>query len=154
MDISTWHPLTVHFPIAFLSLSSILGICLRFTSNKALSQFNLGLLILGCLGLLLSIYTGNKDEGHVARFICDPTQLKTHQNFAYYTLYIYLIYLCCSLLLFKIKHRIFKIIISGILVLTSFTGLCSLIYVGHLGASVVYNQAGGVNIPDENCEGF
>ncbi len=154
MEISTWHPLTVHFPIAFLSLSSLLGIFLIIKPFKALNYFNLGLLILGILGLLLSIYTGNNDEGKVARVICDPTQLKTHQNFGYYTLYLYLAFLASSLLLLRFKTGILKTILLVLLVFTSITGLSSLIYVGHLGASVVYNQAGGVSVPDEDCSNF
>ena len=110
LDISTWHPLTVHFPIAFLSLSSVIGIFLIIKPKKALSTFNLGLLILGCVGLLISIYTGNKEEGQVARVICDPTELKTHQNFAYYTLYLYLGCLASSILVFKLNQGLIKLV--------------------------------------------
>ena len=154
MDITTWHPLTVHFPIAFLSLSSSLGIYLIFKNNKALSRFNLGLLCLGCIGLLLSIYTGNEEEGQVARIICDPTELKTHQNFGYYTLYLYLIFTVCSGLLIKFDQGVKKVVLSVAIVVSSLSGLSTLVYVGHLGASVVYNQAGGVTVPDEHCTGF
>jgi len=154
LDISTWHPLTVHFPIAFLSLSSIIGIYLIFKPNKVLSQYNLGLLFLGCLGLLISIYTGNDEESKVARVICDPTELKTHENFAYYTLYAYAVYLASGLILLKTKQGILKQLLYVLIVLSSLTGLSTLVYVGHLGASIVYNQAGGVSVPDKDCSGF
>jgi len=154
LDISTWHPLTVHFPIAFLSLSSVVGIYIIFNHSKALSRYNLGLLVLGCTGLLISLYTGNQDEGRVARTICDPTQLKTHQNFAYYTLYLYVAFLVFSLLIIRFNKGIMKIIVSTLILLSSLGGITCLVYVGHLGASVVYNQGGGVTVPDEDCSGF
>jgi len=154
LDISTWHPLTVHFPIAFLSLSSLVGIYLVIKPNNTLSLYNLGLLSLGLLGLGISIYTGNQEEGKVARVICDPTVLKTHQNFAYYTLYAYVLFLAGSVFMLIQRQKIYKSICAAILILSSIAGLSGLVYVGHLGASVVYDQAGGVTIPQEDCAGY
>lgn len=153
-DIQTWHPLTVHFPIAFLSLSGLLSIYLVFKFQKQLAQFNLGLLILGVITALISLYTGDIEDGKVSRTLCDPTVLKDHENYAYYMVYIF----SATLVLWSIKlfifYKKFKTLIISLILILSFSGLSSLVYVGHLGASLVYNQAASVDVPSEDCSDF
>ena len=154
LDIQTWHPLTVHFPIAFLSLSGLLSIYLSLKYQKTLAQFNLGLLFLGIIAALISLYTGNIEDGKVSRTLCDPTVLKEHENFAYYMVYIF----AASFVLWSIKLFVsikkFKTLLASLLIILNLAGIGSLVYVGHLGASLVYEQAAGVEVPDEDCEGF
>ncbi len=153
-DIQTWHPLTVHFPIAFLSLSGLLSIYLVFKYHKAIAQFNLGLLFLGVITALVSLYTGDMEDGKVSRTLCDPTVLKDHENFAYYTVYAFSACLVLwSIKLFTSFIKFKKLIISLILIL-NLAGLAGLVYVGHLGATLVYEQAAGVEVPDKDCSGF
>lgn len=154
LDIVTWHPLTVHFPIAFLSLAGILSLYLALKFNKQLAQFNLGLLFLGVLLALVSIYTGDQEDGRVSRTLCDPTVLKTHENFAYYMIWCF-----TSLLVFWIARlftvlKSFKSLLTILILISSLSGLATLIYTGHLGASLVYEQAAGVEIPGEDCADF
>lgn len=153
-DIQTWHPLTVHFPIAFLSLSGLLSIYLVFSFKKTIAQFNLGLLLLGILTAIISLYTGDIEDGAVSRKLCDPKVLKDHENYAYYMVYMFSAsFLSWLVILFKSFKQLKNIFLSIILVL-NLGGLGSLIYVGHLGASLVYKQAAGVNIPSEDCSEF
>ena len=154
MDIETWHPLSVHFPIAFLSLSGLLSIYLVFKFNKSLSYFNLGLLILGIITASISLYTGDQEDGRVSRTICDPTVLKTHENYAYYMLWSFIALLSFWLIRLYTKFEKFRILISILIISSSLVGVGILVYVGHLGASLVYNQAAGVSIPNEDCAGF
>lgn len=154
MDIQTWHPLTVHFPIAFLLLSGILSLYLVYKYQKHLARFNLLLLILGLIGCGLAIYTGNIEDGKVSRTLCDPTILKTHENYAYYLLWSFIAILVFWIVKIFILPKSFKTILSLLLVISSLIGIGCLIYVGHLGASLVYEQAAGVEVPGEDCEGF
>ncbi|NBC59026.1 MAG: hypothetical protein GVY05_12175 [Bacteroidetes bacterium] len=153
-DIQTWHPLTVHFPIAFLSLSTLLSFYLVFKYKKTLAQFNLSILFLGVICAIVSLYTGDIEDGKVSRTLCDPTILKDHENYAYYTVYAFLgCTVLWSIKLFTSVIKIKKAFMALILIL-NFAGLAGLIYVGHLGASLVYEQAAGINIPSEDCLNF
>lgn len=154
MDIQTWHPLTVHFPIAFLLLSGILSVYLVFKFQKTLALFNLGLLVLGLLACGLAIYTGNIEDAKVSRSLCDPTVLKTHENYAYYLLWAFIANLVFWGIKLFIFPKFYQTILSTLIVISSLIGEACLIYVGHLGASLVYEQAAGVEVPSEDCEGF
>lgn len=154
MDIQTWHPLTVHFPIAFLLLSGILSLYLMYKFEKKLAQFNLGLLILGILGCGLAIYTGNIEDGKVSRFLCDPTVLKTHENYAYYLLWAFIANFGFWAVKLFIRPKTYKTILTLFIIASSIAGISCLVYVGHLGASLVYEQAAGVNVPSGDCEEF
>nr|WP_231896413.1 hypothetical protein [Gramella sp. MAR_2010_147] len=111
------------------------------------------LLLLGVFGIWISIYTGDLADGIVARQLCDPTILKEHENLAYTTAWIFTISLLLEILMRYIdiiKTRM----ISIILVLLMLGGTGTLMYVGHLGAELVYQQAAGVNIPSADCMEF
>ncbi|MCB7479861.1 hypothetical protein LGQ90_01180 [Gramella sp. ASW11-100T] len=111
------------------------------------------MLFLGVIGVWIAIYTGDLADGIVSRQLCDPTVLKEHENFAYTTAWIFTIALAIELLMRYIdilKTRI----TSFILVLLMLAGTGTLMYVGHLGAELVYQQAAGVNIPSEDCTEF
>lgn len=154
LDIQTWHPLSVHFPIAFLSLSGLISIVLSFKFHKTIAQFNLGFLFLGLLTSLISLYTGDIEDGKVSRTLCDPTVLKDHENYAYYLVYIFsAIFILWIIQLFTSLKK-FKTVIISFILLFNIAGIGCLIYVGHLGASLVYEQAAGVDIPKEDCQGF
>lgn len=154
MDIQTWHPLTVHFPIAFLMLSGILSLYLLIKHSNPLAKFNLGLMGLGILTAFLSLYTGDIEDGKVSRTLCDPTVLKTHENYAYYMIWCYVTLFIFWMAKLYSRLRKYKAIMTFFIVLSSIAGLGTLVYTGHLGASLVYEQAAGVEVPTENCEGF
>ncbi len=134
-------------------LSGILSLYLSFKFNFSLAKFNIGLLVMGLIGCGLSIYTGNIEDGKVSRSLCDPTVLKEHENYAYYLLYIFL----ANLVFWIFKLSILKtpkIIVSVLIALSGLAGVACLVYVGHLGASLVYEQAAGVDVPSDDCVGF
>lgn len=153
----TWHPLTVHFPISFLLLATLVmlvALFLRDTQAPFWHRAGAYLLYAGCLTAWLSIYTGGLADGIVSRKICDPTVLKDHEiaadNMAYIFSAATALVLCLRLNFIKVKTRLLQII--AVLLMVVGTGF--LVYTGHLGASVVYQQAGGVNIPASDCAGF
>ena len=150
-----FHPLSVHFPIALL-LAAFLFKLVSFWSKKSMwKEAGSLLLLFGVFGIWISIYTGNLANGIVARKICDPTVLKDHQNFAYTTAWIFSgALLLDSLINFIkkefLKNRLYKLLL--VVLLTVGSGF--LTYVGHLGATLVYQQGAGVYQPSEDCVEF
>ncbi|OKL38754.1 DUF2231 domain-containing protein [Pontibacter flavimaris] len=152
-----WHPLTVHFPIAlltFATLVKLIAIFLKPASADFWQKAGSYLLYAGALAAWLSLYTGNLADGVVSRKLCDPTVLKQHQIFAEYLTYTFtaaaLLDLAWRTGLLTFKPRLVQAVI--LLLLVAGTGF--LTYAGHLGARVVYQQAGGVYVPSPDCAEF
>ncbi|MCP9200005.1 hypothetical protein MKO06_08810 [Gramella sp. GC03-9] len=147
-----YHPLSVHFPITLLLVASLFKLVGIWIPTPTWRQGGSLLLALGVVGIWIAIYTGNLADGIVSRQICDPTVLKTHENNAYLTAWFF----SGSLLLDLINRfdllsgKILRILV----VLVMLTGSGILVYVGHLGAELVYEQAAGVNVPSGDCAGF
>jgi len=152
-----WHPLSVHFPIALLTFATVAKLVALFigpSSSVFWKKMGSFLLYIGCLAAWVSIYTGDMADGIVSRKLCDPTVLKDHENAAYNLTYIFsaaaLLDLAILLNLIKVKLKLLSVLILVLLLV----GSGYLIYAGHLGARVVYDQAGGVNVPTSDCAGF
>ncbi len=151
MRTEVYHPLSVHFPIALLLLATVVIAIQFFSNNRQAWQRLVDIcLFAGTATIWISVYTGDLADGIVSRKLCDPTVLKDHENFAFYTAYIFS---AASLVLiaFKVKSRK---ILSILLLVLALAGSGMLAYVGHLGASLVYEQAAGVSVPPADCEGF
>jgi len=149
-----WHPLSVHFPIALLSLATVLFITGYFARKQNVTAMGKILLLLGTAGAWISVYTGNLADPIVARNICDPTVLKSHENGAYTVAWIFTI---ASALIIADYFQVFKKIrkLSQIAIIALLlTGSGFLAYTGHLGAKLVYQQAAGVYTPSEDCKEF
>lgn len=148
-----FHPLSVHFPIVLLLMATLFKLIGLWSSKPTWDHGGRLMLLLGVLGIWISIYTGDLADGIVSRQLCDPTVLKEHENLAYTTAWIFSIALLMEIIMRYIdliKTRIFSIV----LVLLMLAGTGTLMYVGHLGAELVYQQAAGVNIPSEDCTEF
>ncbi|PTX43414.1 putative membrane protein [Christiangramia gaetbulicola] len=148
-----FHPLSVHFPIVLLLMATLFKLIGLWSSKITWDHGGRFLLILGVLGVWVSIYTGNLADGIVSRQLCDPTVLKEHENFAYTTAWIFTAALAIDILM-RFIDLIKTKIVSIVLVILMIAGSGSLAYVGHLGAELVYQQAAGVNIPSEDCSEF
>ncbi len=151
-----FHPLSVHFPIALLLVAFLFKLIALVSKREVWMQGGSILLLLGTLGIWIAIYTGNLADGIVTRNICDPTVLKDHENMAYITAWLFTSALIIDLLKFsRNKHLLERrrlLSIFCILILTAGSGF--LMYVGHLGATLVYQQAAGVYQPSEDCAEF
>ncbi|MCX2741212.1 DUF2231 domain-containing protein [Pontibacter anaerobius] len=152
-----WHPLTVHFPIALLTFATLLklfAIFLKPASADFWQKAGSFLLYVGTLAAWLSFFTGDMAEGIVSRKLCDPTVLKDHEIFAELLTYTFTIAALLDMAqrnnLVKYKPRLLQVLV----ILMMLTGTGFLIYAGHLGAQVVYQQAGGVYVPSANCAEF
>lgn len=153
-----WHPLSVHFPIALLIFSTLFLIISFFFKNEKERNFKFFsciLLYAGCIAAWLSIYTGDLVEGSVARKICDPTILKRHEIAAYTMAYFFSGAAAINLV---VRFGLVKNKLTGIFyylsLLLMLIGVYYLVEVGHLGASLVYDQGAGVNMPGGDCKGY
>lgn len=149
-----WHPLLVHFPIATLILGSGLILLGTVVKNKFLSDMSKVLLVLGTLCIWFAIYTGDLADSVVARKLCDPTVLESHETNGIISGWIFsLVSILILMDYFKIAAKL-KYLMKYIIVSLSLIGSAFLIVTGHLGATLVYQQAAGVYMPSETCLEF
>jgi uncharacterized membrane protein len=153
-----WHPVTVHFPIALLLVATFLLIISFFfkaqTKKTLLNSFVI-LLILGVIGAWVGMYTGDIADGVVSRKICDPTILKEHEVAAETMTYVFTAAAVVQLSLYFSVLPLFLTRILPFVVLTCMlAGSVFVVRTGHLGASVVYHQGGGVYKHTIDCDEF
>ncbi len=149
-----FHPLSVHFPIALLVVATLFRLVALKSSRDVWDSGASILLFLGVTGLWVAIYTGNLADGIVSRKICDPTILKDHENIAWFTGWLFTTAFVLDVLR-RIKPSIFtKSWFAGLLAVTLTCGTGALLYTGHLGATLVYQQAAGVYVPSPDCIEF
>lgn len=151
-----FHPLSVHFPIALLFIALIFKSIALFSKKETFSLGGSILLILGVIGSWIAIYTGDLANGIVARTLCDPTILKDHENLAYTTTWIFTAAGVLDLLyhFFSPQLGTFSLWIKRLTLILLLIGNGFLMYLGHLGATLVYQQAAGVYVPSEDCQEF
>jgi uncharacterized membrane protein len=153
-----WHPLTVHFPIALLLVATVL-LVVSILSKKEYKNFfqntSFLLLVIGTCGAWIAQYTGDIADGIVSRKICDPTILKDHELAAQTMTYLFSAGTVLSILLFfnLLRTPLYKIALYVILG-CMLAGSVFLVRTGHLGASVVYEQGGGVLNHNVDCDDF
>jgi len=151
-----FHPLSVHFPIALLLMAFIFKSISLFSLKETFRLGGTILLCIGTMGVWIAIYTGDLADGIVSRKLCDPTILKDHENFAYTTAWFFTIALILDLSLYFLGQKIssYLVWINRLIVMLLLAGSGFLAYVGHLGATLVYQQAAGVYTPSEDCKEF
>jgi uncharacterized membrane protein len=152
-----WHPLSVHFPIALLTLAALCGIAFLIFSKRTFApylRFTTSLLLLTGVALFwVAYYTGDQAYEVVVRTICDPSVLKDHlfwANVSGYTFSAAAVIETGRRFIPGTLRRLSTVV--TILLLTA--GTVTISYAGHLGATVVYQQAGGVYVPSGDCGEF
>lgn len=152
-----WHPLSVHLPIATLLLSSVAAIISLVVKNKTyhlfIKQMIYVMLGIGVLSGWIAIYTGELAYSIEVRKICDPKVLQEHQWWAYTTLIFYSVALGLKILSRFIASNLSNVIKPigfGLLI----AALFGLLYTGHLGASLVYQQGAGTYKSSDDCSEF
>lgn len=151
-----FHPLSVHFPIGLLITGFLFKVISLKFKREVWTDGSFILLLIGTAGSWISIYTGELADGIVSRKLCDPTVLKDHQNIAYIFAWLFTSALILeSLARYILVNPKTKSISSKWLstILISF-GVLALGYVGHLGATLVYQQGAGTYQPSSDCSEF
>lgn len=151
-----WHPLSVHFPIALLLVSTLIMLFTFFIKDEKRMQvrtFGTLILVVGSVTAWISIYTGNMADGIVARKICDPTILKDHEIAAQTMTYLFTTACLIKLLFFFdfVKQKL-HLILTYLSLLLMIVGSGFLIHASHLGARLVYQQGAGVYNHSVECE--
>jgi uncharacterized membrane protein len=152
-----WHPLTVHFPVALLlvaTLAKVIALVLKPGRAAFWDRMGSYLLYAGSVGAWLSIYTGDLADGIVSRKLCDPTVLKSHEIAGYNLAYLFTGAVVLDLNRSLRWIKVYSKLLAAIIVLLMLVGSGYLVYTGHLGARLVYEQAGGVSVPPSDCAGF
>lgn len=152
-----WHPLSVHIPIATLLLASLTAIIGLIIKDKTYCVFTkrmtFVMLAIGVLSGWIAIYTGELAYSVEVRKICDPKVLQEHQWWGYATLIVYSIVLVFEIAKKNLSTKILAIIKVVPLILL-IAALFGLVYTGHLGASLVYQQGAGTYKPSPDCSEF
>jgi uncharacterized membrane protein len=153
-----WHALSVHFPIALLTfgtLTRFISLIIKGDKGRYWQYTASALLYVGCLTAWISIYTGNLADGIVSRKICDPTILKDHEIAAQTMTYLFTSAGALDLLnVFRVFKPTLHLISSFLILLLMIVGSGYLIYGGHLGASLVYEQGAGVYNHSVDCDDY
>lgn len=151
------HPLTVHIPVALLIFGTLFWICSLFLHKRYsfLRPSSRLMLLIGTIGAWIAVYTGTLADGEVARSLCDPTIAKEHERFAFTVGYLFSVFVVVDWLHAK-RYLSFinQKLLRGSLAILLITGCGFLGYVGHLGATLVYQQAAAVYQPTEQCVEF
>jgi uncharacterized membrane protein len=151
------HPLTVHFPIALLIVGSLFYVLSVFFGRhlffRNLRKFSYMLIIVGTVFAWIAIYTGDLAEHIVSSNLCDPSIKETHEDFAYYVAYLF-----TTFSIFHIFSETLSPKLSAFFlwfnVFLAIAGSGAIGYVGHLGATLTYQQSAGVYNPGAECKGF
>lgn len=151
-----WHPLVVHFPIALLLVGTVFRVGGAFLSGRLsfLRPAGQALLALGTAGAWVAVYTGSLADSIVVRSLCDPTVLETHESLAYTTAYLFSGSVAVDAARRWIPAGLFRRIALVAVVGLALAGSGTLVYAGHLGSSLVYQQAAAVNRPADDCAAF
>lgn len=153
-----WHALSVHFPIALLvfsTLAMLISFIIRGDAKKVWENTARGLLYAGCVTAWIAVYTGNLADGIVSRKICDPTVLKEHEIAAQTMTYLFSSAGMLSILLaFKVFRPFARILFSASIIILMLIGCGYLVYTGHLGAGLVYQQGAAVDNHSVDCDGY
>jgi uncharacterized membrane protein len=149
-----FHPLSVHLPLVMLAFATAVYLFGVFSKKYHWLEMSKVLLLVGTAGAWISVYTGNLANSVVARKICDPTVLENHENAA---LMVAVFFTIASLMLIldvigvlKKVHKLTAVVI----IISMLLGTGFLVYTGHLGAKLVYQQAAGVYTPSDDCSEF
>lgn len=156
--------MSVHLPLGVLGVAVLFEL-LRFLPMRSaafFSKVSLLLLLIGVPSAWLTVYLGEVAEDMVNKLICDPTATHEHEDMAMLASYLFSAALTLKLALYLFGGALKELVSSSILrfalntgpLLLMLTGAAYLVYTGHLGATLVYNQGAGVYKPGSDCREF
>lgn len=151
------HPFVIHIPVALLVFGSLFWI-VSFWLHKRYDFLRPSarlLLLIGTIGAWIAVYTGSLADAEVVRTLCDPTVVEQHENSAYVVGYLFSAFVIIDWLVVQnyLNFISRKYLHLGLVILL-IAGCGFLVYVGHLGSQLVYQQGAGVYQPTERCVEF
>lgn len=158
MRAEVWHALSVHFPIALLPLATITMLISFFINEVHRKYWQIAatlLLFAGCATAWIAVYTGNVADGVVARKLCDPTVLKDHEIAAENMTWLFTIAVVLHFGFMtdflRPRLRVLSVYLAFLFMLV---GTAYLVYAGHIGATLVYEQGAGVKNHEVDCSEY
>jgi len=157
--VELYHPLVVHVPIVLLMSGTLAWLAGQVVGREGRWGFLLPAgrlaLVAGTVAAWGAVYTGDLADAAVVRTLCDPTVVETHEELAYVVGWTFggaVVVDLGSLYVEALeKWRTHIAVFVGAALVA---GTATVGYVGHLGASLVYQQAAGVYQPTEKCTEF
>ncbi len=170
MRVELLHPMSVHFPIALLIVGTFFRlIAVSFPKrwggpSDFLAKSSYLLTFVGVISAWIAWYLGTLAEEEVNSNLCDPTITHLHGDYALYVTLIFtgisiidcagFIFPETSVVLVRLRCFLDSRAVRFSNALLSVAASALLAYVGHLGASLTYNQAAGVYVPSPQCTEF
>lgn len=111
------HPKIVHFPLAFLMLYPIMELIFILTKKEFFTKAATLFLIIGTLGALIAVFTGNQAHSFIKNWNDESTNIfNSHQNFANLTMWFFTALLVIKIYwLIKRKIKVKKILLLFLL---------------------------------------
>jgi uncharacterized membrane protein len=143
-DLTTLHPLIIHFPIALLIVGLIADITGAIWKKEFYSRAGFYLLITGTLGVIAAYFSGNYASEGLIEAGSLKYALETHESAATLTLWTMIIVSVVRIVLVALKK--FKGVLQWVSVFLFLLGALSIVRTGHLGGQLVYRHAAGVRL--------
>ena len=155
MRLELIHPVLVHFPIALLSIGTLLRLAAFFTAKKPRLSFLLPaatlILLLGVISAWISIIFGEIAKDIVESTIKNISILREHEEHAYLTAYGFTLALAIDwgrrFLINKRKHKGWMVN-RGLAVFIwffYFFGFVNLLVAGFFGGELVYEEGAAIH---------
>ena len=136
LNTSQLHPLTVHFPIAFLIIAFIFEVLVvTFKNHRVLNIVGFYLFLIGTLGAIVAVISGNLFTEELSGPVGDV--LESHHQYAFITMY-----LAIATSLFKVYLMAAKkeeTSLKWVSFAAMFITMIAVGLTGYFGGSIVYD---------------
>ncbi len=144
IDTTHIHPMIVHFPIALLIVGFLFDLAALFIKKDYLQRTGFFLLVLGSLGVIAALISGELAGSGIAEEGMLKQALETHENAAILTIWIAGITAIFRIILVILKkyQSYFRIIAITLYLFT----VLAIARTGYYGGELVYKHAAGVQL--------
>ncbi len=142
------HPMIVHFPIALILVGFLFEVFGMLSKKEFYSKSAFLLLLLGAAGVIAAYITGNRAGDGLSEVGSLKQALESHEDSALVT--VVLIGAVAAARIVMVATKRFSGALRWSAVALYFVGVLSIIRTGHLGGTLVYRHAAGVQLQIED----
>jgi uncharacterized membrane protein len=143
------HPMIVHFPIALILVGFLFEVVGVVAKREFYSKAAFILLLIGAAGVIAAYVTGNRAGGGLSEMGSLKQAIENHEDSALVTMVLVLVVAAVRIMMAATKR--FAGSLRWIAVALYFVGVLSIIRTGHLGGTLVYRHAAGVQLQIEDA---